>query len=150
MKIEIVRSASLSDADGAFGAMLIDGVPFAVTCEQPWNDNLADHSCIPVGDYSLLPYESPAHGPTVLFHNPALGVYGTPAMIPAGETGRSLCEIHSANWPSELKGCVAVGKAVANIGAKGKGVTSSKATLAALRARWGDRTGLTATITDGP
>ena len=33
-------------------------------------------------------------------------------MIPPGVAGRSLCEIHNANWPFQLKGCVAVGQRV--------------------------------------
>jgi len=84
-----------------------------------------------------------------VFHNPALGIYGTPEMVPAGTQGRSLCEIHNANWPYQLKGCVAVGETITNIPPGGIGVTNSVATLAALRQRWGDRQGLTATISNG-
>jgi hypothetical protein len=150
MNLEIVRDGALSNATGTFGHMSIDGVAFCVTCEQLWNDNLEGHSCIPIGDYQLLPYLSPAHGPTVVFHNPALGIYGAPDMIPAGQTGRSLCEIHSANWPFQLKGCVAVGAIITNMPPNGMGVTQSVATLQQLEARWGDRTGLTATISNSP
>ncbi len=149
MHIEIVRDRANSDANGTFGAMSIDGQPFCVTCEQPWNNNAQGHSCIPVGEYQLLPYNSDAHGHTVVFHNPALGIYGWPDLIPAGHTGRSLCEIHSANWPDELQGCVAVGKVRADIQPKGMGVTSSKVTMNALMEKWGDRAGLTATISYG-
>ena len=150
MHIEIVRSAAKSGPDGAFGRMSLDGVDFAATCEQPWRNNEEGHSCIPVGDYKLLPYQSPAHGATVVFHNPDLDIYGTPEMIPPGKTGRSLCEIHSANWPFQLRGCVAVGRQLTNIPPNGMGVTASVATLHDLEARWGDRQGLTATISNGP
>lgn len=151
MNIEIIRSTALSGPAGTFGEMRIDGAHFCATCEQPWNNNQEGHSCIPVGDYQLIPYDSAAHGPTVVFHNPALGIYGTPAMIPSGTTtARSLCEIHSANWPFQLKGCVAVGVQVTDIAPNGRGVTSSVATLNQLFARWGDRSGLTATIVAGP
>jgi hypothetical protein len=130
--------------------MSVDGEPFAQTCEQPWHDNIPDHSCIPAGTYQLLPYASPSHGPTVVFHNPDLGIYGTPGMIPAGKSGRSLCEIHPANWPSQLEGCVAVGDAIADIPPHGRGVAHSKATFQSLQERWGDRSNLTATIVSGP
>jgi hypothetical protein len=150
MHFEIVRSAALSDGSGSFGALSIDGQPFCATCEQCWNDNQADHSCIPVGDYQLLPYDSPAHGPTVVFHNPALGIYGTPVMIPEGKIGRSLCEIHNANWPFQVKGCVVVGAHVMDIPPNGRGVNSSVATLMVLQQRWGNRQDLTATIRKGP
>lgn len=150
MNIEIVRSAAKSGPDGSFGRISLDGVDFAATCEQPWRNNEEGHSCIPVGDYKLLPYELPAHGATVVFHNPDLGIYGTPEMIPAGKTGRSLCEIHSANWPFQLRGCVAVGRELTDIPPNGMGVTLSVVTLHDLEARWGDRQGLTATISNGP
>jgi hypothetical protein len=150
MHFEILRSAALTDGNGSFGTLSIDGEPFCATCEQPWNDNRADASCIPEGDYQLLPYDSPAHGATVVFHNPDLGIYGTPVTIPPGKTGRSLCEMHNANWPFQLKGCVAVGAHVMDIPPSGRGVNSSVATFMTLRQRWGDRQGLTATIRSGP
>lgn len=149
MNVEIVRSAALSNATGSFGTMSIDGQLFCATCEQPWNDNLADQSCIPTGTYQLLPYDSPAHGPTVVFHNPDLGIYGTPTLIPSGKVGRSFCEIHNANWPFQLKGCVAVGAHVMDLAPNGRGVNSSVPTLAALTLRWGDRQNLTATVSLG-
>jgi len=148
MHLEIVRDPTLSNDTGTFGELLIDGKHFAYTCEQPWRDNAKGSSCIPVGDYTLLPYDLGAHGKTVVFHNPALNIYGTPDMIPPDKkaTGRSLCEIHSANWPKELRGCVAPGVEIKNIPPNGTGVTSSKNTVAKLMALWGDRKGLTATI----
>ena len=150
MKIDIVRSQALSGPGGSFGTMLIDGKPFCATCEQPWNKNLANQSCIPVGDYQLLPYDSPANGPTVVFNNPALGIYGTPSEIPAGQQGRSLCEIHIANWPFQLRGCVAVGQQVLDLSPNGMGVNNRAVTMDALKAQWGDRSGLMATISYGP
>ena len=150
MNLEIRRSTALSDGTGIFGSLFIDDVPFCATCEQPWNANQADHSCIPEGTYELLPYDSPAHGATIVFHNPALGIYGTPVMIPSGMPGRSLCEIHNANWPFQLKGCVAVGAHVMDIPPNGRGVNSSVATFTTLMQRWGDRSGLTATIRTVP
>lgn len=76
------------------------------TIEQPWRDNEQGHSCVPVGTYTLIPYVSPRHGATYCLHNPLLNIYGT-GTIPPG--GRSYCEIHSANWASQLNGCIALG-----------------------------------------
>jgi hypothetical protein len=132
MHIDIIRKRSLSSPTGEYGRLLIDGALFCATCEQPWNNNLQGASCIPEGDYRLLHFDSPAHGPTVVFHNPALNIFGTPAMIPAGRSGRSLCEIHNANWPFQLKGCVAVGQQLMEISPHGLGVNSSVPTFQAL------------------
>ncbi|HEY2068249.1 MAG TPA: DUF5675 family protein [Rhizomicrobium sp.] len=149
MHLIIERSSKMSNDEGTFGVLYLDDTllaAFAVTCEQPWKNNAPGHSCIPAGQYDLLPYNSPKHGETVVFHNPALGIYGTPDRIPAGCKGRSLCEIHPANWPRQLEGCVAVGLVVADILPFGRGVTASDAVFRTLVARWGDRKGLTAEI----
>src|SRR6185437_11732607 len=129
MHLDLIRNIANSDGTGTFGSLSIDGELFCATCEQPWNDNRGDISCIPEGDYRLLPYDSPAHGPTVVFHNPELGIYGTPSMVPAGKVARTLCEIHTANWPFQLRGCVAVGSQVMVIPPNGRGVCSSIATF---------------------
>jgi hypothetical protein len=146
MHIEIIRNKGLSSAKGEYGLLLLDGALFCATCEQPWNNNRARASCIPEGNYQLLPYDSPAHGHTVVFHNPALNIYGTQEMIPPGVAGRSLCEIHNANWPFQLMGCVAVGQRVMNIDPNGLGVNASVATFAMLMGRIGMTQGLTATV----
>ena len=68
------------------------------------------------------------------------------AMIPPGVKGRSLCEIHNANWPFQLKGCVAVGQRVMDIEPHGLGVNASVATFALLMGRIGLAQGMTATV----
>jgi len=146
MNLKITRLQDKSSNTGTFGYMAIDGADFCCTCEQPWDDNKPDVSCIPPGDYDLQPYDSPKHGPTVVFHNPALGIYGTPEQIPAGATGRSLCEIHIGNYPSDVEGCVAVGREIIDGSEKGRMVTHSAETFASLRQKWGDRKRMTATI----
>jgi Family of unknown function (DUF5675) len=76
------------------------------TIELPWRNNDKGASCVPAGDYDLIPYNSPKHGPTWCLHNPALNVYGTEP-VPAG--GRDHCEIHEGNWAEQLLGCIALG-----------------------------------------
>jgi hypothetical protein len=146
MHIDIIRNKSLSSNLGEYGRLLIDGGLFCATCEQPWNMNKEGASCIPEGNYTLLPFDSPAHGHTVVFHNPALNIFGTPDMIPAKVAGRSLCEIHNANWPFQLRGCIAVGQRILDIPPHGAGVNASVATFAMLMGRLGITPGWTATI----
>jgi hypothetical protein len=146
MHIEIIRDKVLSSKTGEYGRLLIDGALICATCEQPWNKNKQGASCIPAGDYRLLPFDSPAHGHTVVFHNPLLKIYGTPEMIPPGVAGRSLCEIHNANWPFQLRGCIAVGQRIMDIAPHGLGVNASVATFAMLMGHLGSTPGMTATI----
>lgn len=99
----------VSDVATTGVAILTDaGVKKARYCsiEQPWNDNARGHSCVPVGTYELIPYMSSKHGATWQLHAPHCNVYGC-GPVPAG--GRSLVEIHSANWAAQLEGCIALG-----------------------------------------
>ena len=84
--------------DGTFGAVIgTDGHPTnLVTLERPWADNDPEVSCIPPGDYPLIQYNSPKHGPgTWMLQN-----------VP----GRQFVEIHIANVMDELEGCIAAGE----------------------------------------
>lgn len=74
------------------------------TIERPWMDNESGVSCVPEGTYQLIPYLSPKHGPTWCLENESLKVTAD------GHNGtRSRCEIHSANWATQLEGCIALG-----------------------------------------
>jgi hypothetical protein len=146
VKIEIIRDKALSSRDGEYGRLLLDGALTCATCEQPWNGNVRDASCIPEGVYELLAYDSPAHGHTVVFHNPVVNVYAFPEMVPKGSQGRSLCEIHNANWPFQLRGCVGVGQRIVEIPPHGLGVNASVATFGMLMGRIGLLKHITASI----
>jgi hypothetical protein len=82
-------------AIGRFGALLSGDTQLAFTCERPWLDNKPDVSCIPPGSYTFSRYESPTKGRVWITQD-----------VP----GRSNIEIHSANWPYQLAGCIAVGE----------------------------------------
>ena len=107
--------------------------------EQPFADNKPGHSCVPDGLYDLVPYYSPKHACwTFCLHNAALGIFALPDMIPEyAINGRSVCEIHSANFASQLEGCIAPGLAWGHMkdDASGKdeaAVLQSKAAISVL------------------
>lgn len=80
--------------------------------ELPWRDNQKQVSCIPADEYKLRKIHSPKHGD-------CFEIIGVP--------GRSNIEIHSANYFSDLLGCVAPGMNYADINKDGIfDVTSSK------------------------
>lgn len=99
--MNLVQTRTAYSADATCGSMPLNG-EVLYSIEQPWDDNAPDHSCVPEGTYDLIPYMSPTHGATWYLSNPALGVGGQ------GET-RSYCELHSANWATQLEGCIAYG-----------------------------------------
>lgn len=78
------------------GKLFIDDVYFSDTLELPWKDNEPMVSCIPPGTYPVKMLYSPS------FKRALPHILDVP--------GRSSILIHPANWPSDLKGCVGVGK----------------------------------------
>lgn len=62
------------------------------TIERP---QTGEHPCIPEGTYAVRRYDSPSHGP---------GIWQL-----QGVPGRSNIQLHIANWPHELLGCIAPG-----------------------------------------
>lgn len=83
----------------SLGAWFVDDERRWDTIELPWEDNRVDRSCIPaaVDRYTLDLRWSKKHGHAVF------GIHGAPL------DGRQDIEVHAANWPSQLLGCVAVG-----------------------------------------
>lgn len=104
----ILEMVTHSDAQSTVGKLQAGSAHF-YTIEQPWNNNEQDKSCIPKGSYELIPYTSPVHGETYCLHNPLLNVYAPPIVQTLPQGARTYCEIHSANFARELKGCIALG-----------------------------------------
>lgn len=85
------------DAARTFGTMAReDGTVECQTIERPWLDNANGVSCIPAGAYTCALRFSPHHGFAVF------GVEHVP--------NRSDIEIHAANLPTQLLGCIALGE----------------------------------------
>ncbi len=87
------------------------------TLERPWIPGaglggLKGRSCIPAGEYRLLPYDSEAHPRVWALHAPHLDVYRDPSAVPVNKTAfaRTCVLIHVANYVHELRGCIAIGK----------------------------------------
>jgi hypothetical protein len=87
------------------------------TLERPWvhsDLNVCGQkgvSCVPSGDYKLTPHNSEAHPKVWALVNAKLGVYHWDADVPfTCDLARTMVLIHAANWPEELRGCIAVGK----------------------------------------
>lgn len=99
MNLTLTRTSYTADA--TCGNLEVDGETL-YSIEQPWRDNAKGASCVPEGRYELVPYTSPRHGATWYLRNHALSVGD------AGEQ-RSYCELHAANWATQLEGCIAFG-----------------------------------------
>lgn len=80
---------------GTFGVLINGAVPFALTMEQPWQDNAEDVSCIPAGRYLCRRVDSPHFGNTFEITD-----------VP----GRTHVLLHKGNTLADTRGCVLVGE----------------------------------------
>lgn len=108
------------DDEGTFGHLTLDGFE-AVTVERPKD---GDHPCIPAGTYNWKKFVSPHNGPCLLLE---------------GVPGRTMIEMHAANFMLQLLGCIAPGRDFARFTGTWEGqpydlqgVSSSKLTLGAI------------------
>lgn len=94
------------------------------TVEQEWRPTAPggepNNSCVPAGNYKLIPHTRPSGVKVVALVNPGLGVYYLPEDRPHG-VGRSLILIHSGNTHKDVVGCIAPG-----LGRSDNMVTSSR------------------------
>lgn len=113
--MKIVLRRSTGDAERTLGEMLVGSTLFA-TIERPWIPNPLGHggtprmSCVPPGNYRVIPHHSQNFPNTYALVNHDLGVYYQPGDIPAGQKwGRSAILIHVGNRVRDVVGCIAVG-----------------------------------------
>jgi len=92
---------------GTFGKLQC-GVHSFATVEQPWRDNKPFESCVPNGTYNLVSFSSPKFGEVFAMVGATVSKY-------VSEKARYACLFHQANWPSDVKGCVGIGKNVVHI-----------------------------------
>lgn len=82
------------------------------TLERPWIGGLPGgmpfESCVPDGEYELLPHTRPDGSQVYALRNPDCGVYYTDQER-GDRDGRYLILIHPANWVSQVVGCIAPG-----------------------------------------
>ncbi len=72
-----------------------DNIPFAVTLERPWLDNVPNFSCIPPGTYKAIRHLSPKFGETFLLQD---------------VLGRSEILFHKGNIDDHTQGCILIGE----------------------------------------
>lgn len=88
--------------EGAFGVLLENNVPFALTGELPWINNLPNKSCIPIGKYICKRVVSPKFGNT-------FEITGVPK--------RSNILFHKGNVPKkDSRGCIIIAEKFGTIG----------------------------------
>lgn len=93
-----------SDEVGTFGTIEVGGKVF-FTVEKPWKDNKPFESCVPEGEYQLVPHGHYKNDGNVL----AL-VGETVSHYEDPNFKRYACLIHTANYPKDVVGCIGLGR----------------------------------------
>lgn len=99
------------------GTLAVNGRKW-FTIEKPWKPHptapcgTKGLSCVPCGTYRLDNHSSEAFKNVWALTSPPLWVYHWEQDVPKNRQGiaRTVVLIHIANWASELRGCIALGK----------------------------------------
>lgn len=125
MQLTLIRTAQ-SDK-GTFGVLVIDNKPVCVTCEDPWNNNQRQISCIPTGVYDCVKFNGSKYKNVWQVLN-----------VP----NRDAILIHNGNDIRDTQGCILVGQGFFQYEGN-PAITNSRATLDLLRATLPDNFKLT-------
>lgn len=142
MELQLTRT--FTDGTLTLGTLGAVGSTLAlVTLELPWRPlpgalcGRPDVSCVPAGAYQLVTHDSPRHPRTWALVAPTLGVFHEPGDMPPGfGPARIACLIHTANWVTQLEGCIGIGRDKVHSG-NGNGdwyITESQLAMQDLRA----------------
>lgn len=77
-----------------FGVLMEGDVPFCVTLEDPWKNNVIGRSCIPTGTYTCTLVTTPHHGQVYQVMD-----------VP----GRTAILFHAGNTYVDTEGCILLG-----------------------------------------
>ena len=103
MAIELIRDdKSIKGQHGTFSL----GGKIWHSLEPPDLGNKPYESCIPQGEYSLVPFTSSKYGPCFIMVNESLNVYQTEHSNGRPDNGRFLCLfVHRGNEVENFVGC---------------------------------------------
>jgi len=111
MKQLLLQRYSYSETETE-GRLWTDGEDYLYTLERPWiagdDGGVPYESCVPDGEYELLPHVRPNGDHVYALRNPDLGVFYTREER-GDRQGRFLILIHAGNYVDDVVGCIAPG-----------------------------------------
>lgn len=127
MTATLILTRVCSSDKGTFGVITHDNIPLCVTCEDPWNDNRRNISCIPTGTYTCLSHSGAKYKDVWTVTN-----------VP----NRDGILIHQGNTTNHTEGCILVGRGFFDMGGT-PSISDSRITLDMLRQKLPDSFNLT-------
>lgn len=107
MNIELLTFKK--NINGTFSDVMSGGRFLGVSVERPWNDNKRFVSCVPAGEYKLIPYNSTSYGFVYLLSNPELGVYPFEEQCKSNKDRYGCIFVHKGSYPHNFQGCIGIG-----------------------------------------
>jgi len=95
MKLKLIRPPLDKCVNSTIGDLFINEVFLGYTLELPWRDNQHNISCVPEGTYPIQMF------PAEHWHRSVPVVMNVP--------NRSGIEMHVANYPKDVLGCIGFG-----------------------------------------
>lgn len=122
---EVTLTRTSESHNGTWGKLVCKEADLDLhTLERMWVGNKNSVSCIPAGRYLVQATQSPR--------------FGRIMYLVQAVAGRSGIRFHSANWPEQLEGCIALGTAT-TLTAKGKMLLNSRIAVTRLETQLGFR-----------
>jgi len=109
--MNIYLSTFRQDEIGTFSDVVSGGMLLGRSVEQPWSNNKRFASCVPEGEYRLVPYNSTEYGPVYLLDNPKLCVYPFEAQCKSENDRYGIIFAHRGSYPRNFQGCIGLGDA---------------------------------------
>ena len=102
--MNIILNRFRSTSEGTFGVLTVAGEKF-YSVEKPWENNIPEISCVPSGEYSLIPHDSNKYGMVLCLVNKEKKV----THFKESDSKRYACLIHVANYERDVIGCIGLG-----------------------------------------
>lgn len=118
---------------GCPGELFVEGIKYCQTLEPPWIPNKGSSggtpykSCVPVGEYQLLQYESEKYGACFIILNTELDVYAFDDDRVHSDQRFKCLFAHRGSYVSNFVGCVGLGRHYKLIGTE-MGISSTRDT----------------------
>lgn len=101
----MILTRFISTDYGTFGKLIVKDKVF-YTVEKPWKNNEPFNSCVPAGDYKLIPHgEYGKDGNVLCLVNEDMHI----THHKESDSKRYACLIHTANYERDVVGCIGLG-----------------------------------------
>jgi len=104
--MNVILDRFISTDKGTFGVLIVEDKRF-YTVEKPWRNNTQEISCVPSGEYILIPHGEYGKDGDVLC---LISEENKITHFEENNSKRFACLIHTANYEKDVIGCIGLGQ----------------------------------------